>query len=106
MLDDFLNATNQLPTPSNLGDGVELDSALVILVNIIILLGLAISFIAVVISFVKFILSMGDPKAAQEAQRSLTWSVIALVLCLIVFGLKSILANLLGASFTSGTVSL
>ncbi len=106
MADFFNTVTDSIEVPANLGAGANLGSAALVFANIAIILGIAVSFIAVSISLYKYMLSMGDPKAVQEAQRSLTWSIVAFILCLIAFGIKTILVNLLGVSLSSGTVSL
>ena len=104
---EFFNAvTDSIDVPANLGTGADLGSAVLVFANIAILLGLAVSFIAISVSLYKYMLAMGDPKAVQEAQRSLTWSIVAFVLCLAAFGIKTVLVSLLGVSLSSGTVSL
>lgn len=58
---------------------------------------LTMTFIATMLSGIKFGLARGDVKAYQEAQRALTYSVVAFLLAAGAFFLRGILLRSLGA---------
>lgn len=67
--------------------------------NIVLGSALAISMIAITLSGIKFITAKGDPKAKSAAQSALTHSVLALVLSIGAFTIKTILFNVIGGDF-------
>lgn len=77
---------------ASIADGVT------VFANIAIILGVGLSTFALAYSLIMYITSAGDPKAAQKAQHALTWAVIGLIVCSIVWGIKTALLNLMGVS--------
>ncbi len=79
-----------------IGDSYSLYSVIYLGVNVVIVLAIGISLIAIAYSFLKFIMSQGDPKAVQEAKTSLTWAVIAFLIGVFTFTIKTIVMKLFG----------
>jgi len=67
--------------------------------NIVFGSAVAISMIAMIFSGIKYVMAKGDPKAAAAAQQSLTHSVIALILTIGAYTIKTIIFNVLGGDF-------
>jgi hypothetical protein len=64
--------------------------------NIFLGTALAISLIAIILSGIKYITAKGDPKAKAAAQQALTNSVIAFLLSIGAYTIKTIVFNVLG----------
>lgn len=67
--------------------------------NIVFGSAIAISLIASILSGIKFITAKGDPKAKAAAQSALTFSVLAFVLCIGAYTIKTVLFNVVGGDF-------
>ena len=53
------------------------------------------SFIFIIVGGYMWIISGGDPGRAKQAQGTLTWAILGLVIVLVIFGILSILINFL-----------
>lgn len=82
----------------------SLDAFVGVVLNVFLGTAGAVCVIAIILSGIKFITSGGDPKAADGARRALTYSVVAFLLAMGAFTLKSIILGALGAkgSFEGG----
>lgn len=60
-------------------------------------IALSVSFIAIIFSGIKFITARGDPKAYMGAQRALTYSIIAFLIAVGAFAIRTIVLNTIGA---------
>lgn len=67
--------------------------------NILLGVGLAISTIAIIMSGIKFVTAKGDPKAKASAQQALTFAVVAFVLTIGAFTIKTIVFNVIGGNY-------
>lgn len=67
--------------------------------NILLGTAIAISMIALVMSGIKFITARGDPKAKAGAQQALTYSVIAFILAIGAYTIKTVLFNVIGGDY-------
>lgn len=88
-------ATNNNPfdagaTPDSFGDIFGLG------INILIGAVIAVSVITTAYSGIKYTMSQGDPKAVDSARKSLTYSVVALVLALGAITIKAVVGNTIG----------
>ncbi len=63
--------------------------------NIAIIISAGLATVSLAYSFVMYVTSAGDPKAAQKASRALTWGIIALIVTMVAWGIKTILFKLL-----------
>ena len=70
-----------------------------IILNILLGSALAISMIAIILSGIKYVTSRGNDKAKGAAQSALTNSIIAFILAIGAFTVKSVIINLIGGSF-------
>ncbi len=53
------------------------------------------SFIFIIVGGYMWIISGGDPSRTKQAQGTLTWAILGLVIVLVIFGIISILINFL-----------
>lgn len=67
--------------------------------NILLGTALAVSMIAIIMSGIKIVTSRGDPKAKGAAQQALTYSVLAFVLAIAAFTIKTIIFNVMGGDY-------
>ncbi len=67
-------------------------------INVLTGIVISVSTIAIVISGIKFIMSEGDPKAVDAAKKSLTYSIIGLILGLTAVVAKTIIVNIVDAT--------
>ncbi len=67
--------------------------------NILLGVTLAISIIAIIMSGIKFVTAKGDPKAKASAQQALTFAVVAFVLAIGAFTVKTIVFNVIGGDY-------
>jgi hypothetical protein len=68
-------------------------------INIVLGVSLAISMISLIMSGIKYITAKSDPKATSSAQQAITYSVLAFVLTIAAFTIKTILFNVMGGDF-------
>ncbi|AHB40624.1 TPA: hypothetical protein DHW62_02450 [candidate division WWE3 bacterium] len=73
-----------------------------VITNILIIVGVAVVVIFLAMGFIKYITSGGDKNAVDSAQKTLTYAVIGGVGLLIVYGLRTLLLNLLNAQSLEG----
>lgn len=67
--------------------------------NILLGTAIAISMIALIISGIKFVIAKGDPKAKASAQQALTYSVVAFILAIGAYTIKTIIFNVMGGDY-------
>lgn len=97
MLDEFnwLNrVSGSLPTENRKISGFG--EMLALMLNIILGAGIAVSIIAIILSGIKFITSKGDFKATAEAKSALAYSILAFILVIGAFTVKTIILNMVG----------
>ena len=70
-----------------------------IALNVLLGTALAASMIFIIMSGIKIITSKGDPKAKAESKQAVTFSVVALILAIGAFTVKTILFNVMGGNF-------
>ena len=70
----------------------------VILINLISMLGFAISFVAIALSAVKYTLVGGEPEKAQSAWRTFLYGLIGAAISLGVFAIKNIIVKAIGVT--------
>jgi hypothetical protein len=88
-----------MPESGGGSDSIEtLGELLGTIINILMGIGFAVGFLALAAGFLQLVLSGGDPKATEKGFSTIKWSIIALVLTVLVFILKSILLNLFGVT--------
>lgn len=73
-----------------------------VVINILLGVTLSVSVIALIVSGIQYVASRGDIKATQQAQTSLTYSVIAIIITIAAGALVNIVFNLLGVNLPSG----
>ena len=89
------SAVSSVPIAVETNRGTDLTGLAVMFANIAVIIGAGVSLIGLAYSFIIYITSGGDPKTVQRAQRSVTWSVIGLLVSLAAWGIKTILFGLL-----------
>ena len=67
-------------------------------INVLTGIVISVSTISIVISGIKFIMSEGDPKSVDAAKKSLTYSIIGLILGLTAVVAKTVLVNIVDAN--------
>jgi len=67
--------------------------------NIVFGTAVAISMISLILSGIKIITSKGDPKAKAAAHQALTYSVVAFILSIGAYTIKTIIFNVVGGDF-------
>ncbi len=67
--------------------------------NIVFGTAIAISMVALIMSGIKYITAKGDPKAKASAQQAVTHSVLAFVLTIAAFTIKTVLFNVMGGDY-------
>lgn len=77
----------------------QVSDILGISLNIVLGTAIAISLIATILAGIKFITAKGDPKAKAAAQQSLTYAILAFVLTIGAYTIKTILFNVIGGDF-------
>lgn len=96
MFDD-LKVVLGIGDPNTLDPGYDsVGDFLGAVINIVLGIGISISIIAIIMSGIQFITARSDPKAAQQAKDSLTYSVFAFILTLGALSAKFIIAKLFG----------
>lgn len=68
----------------------------VIIANLFIIIAVGVSLISLALSFIKFITSIGDPKAVEKAQSGVLWGILGLIISLMAFTIKNILVRSAG----------
>lgn len=98
MFNDLTNVVNNsgIVGGSALAGDSSVGGAVQIAANVLVIIAASAAALAFAYSFVKFIMSQGDPKAVQEARDSVTWSVIALIVAAAAYSIKIIITNLIG----------
>jgi hypothetical protein len=76
----------------------SLSAILAIALNVVVGVGVALSIIGVAYSGIIYITSSGDPKNTKKAWDGFLWSAIAAASTLLVFAIKIIALNALGAN--------
>ncbi|GIW69301.1 MAG: hypothetical protein KatS3mg101_0048 [Patescibacteria group bacterium] len=66
--------------------------------NIAIILSFGLATISLAYAFVLYVYSRGDPKAVHRASQALLWAVIALIVSIAAWGIKTLFFGLLGFS--------
>jgi cytochrome bd-type quinol oxidase subunit 2 len=61
-------------------------------------IGIVMSVIGVLLSGIKYITAKSDPKAAEAAKNSLTWSIVAMLIVMGAFTIMTIITNALGVT--------
>ncbi len=94
--------TNLIAEESNItGTQYEsLGAIMSVVLNYIIGSGIAISLIVIIISGIKFMESLGDPKAVDSAKNALKYSILAFLLCGGALTIKAVVFNSIGVSNT------
>lgn len=69
-----------------------------IAINIVLGTAFTLSILGIILAGIKFVMSAGDPKQIDTAKRYLTAAVVAVVLSLGVFIVKTVILNILGSS--------
>lgn len=67
-------------------------------INIILGIGVALTVIFLILGGIQYMTSKGDQKAAQEARTSLTNAIIGFIVVVGAFTIRTILANIIGAT--------
>jgi|GEM_PF-3126070 hypothetical protein len=80
---------------------VEVSDFLGLGLNVLLGTTLAVSMISLILSGIKFVTAKGDPKAKAAAQQSLTYAVVAFILGIGAFTLKTIIFNVVGGDYGS-----
>lgn len=82
------------------GMGVnQVSDILGISLNIVFGTAIAISLIATILAGIKYVTAKGDPKAKAAAQQSLTYAILAFVLSIGAYTIKTIIFNVIGGNF-------
>lgn len=63
--------------------------------NVFIVMAFGVSFIMFAYAIIQYITSTGDPKKLEKPQKALFWSFVGMIGSLAVFGIKSLIINLL-----------
>lgn len=95
----------QTAAPVDKIEGIPVSSVnelVTVITNILIIVGVAVVVIFLAMGFIKYITSGGDKNAVDSAQKTLTYAVIGGVGLLIVYGLRTLLLNLLNAQSLEG----
>jgi hypothetical protein len=74
----------------------EVDTLFIMFANVFIIIAFGVSFLAFAFSFIQFITSTGDKKMTEKAQKNMSWSVIGLFACFILYGIKDALIKAFG----------
>ena len=77
------------------GSFIDLQDYAGVAINILLGTGVAISFIALILSGIKYMSARSDYKALDSAKQSLTYSIVATVLVVGAFAIYNILVNIL-----------
>lgn len=75
--------------------GKGLAELAIVFANVFLIIGAGLSTIGLAYSFVLYLTSGGDPKAVQRAQRALFWSLVAMLVSAIAWGVKAVLFTML-----------
>ncbi|KKS66525.1 MAG: hypothetical protein UV35_C0012G0001, partial [candidate division WWE3 bacterium GW2011_GWB1_42_6] len=82
------STVSQVQTAVDTNKQTDLAGLATMFANIAIIIGFGLALIGMAYSFVIFVTGGGDPKTVQRAKRSLTWSVIALLVSAGAWGIK------------------
>ncbi|MFZ2664127.1 MAG: hypothetical protein WAX66_02090 [Patescibacteria group bacterium] len=81
-----------------LGDDVtNLQELFTWITNLIIIVGLGVAVVFLALGFIKFITSQGDKVATEQAQKSVTYAILGGVGVFLVYLVKALVLNILGA---------
>ncbi len=81
---------------SNVGGVASISDMFAIIINVLLGVTFAISLVGIAYAFVQYIVSMGDKDAIKNAQKALTWSVIAMLVSFLAVILKTAFFKLIG----------
>lgn len=94
-----VHAQTAAPSDAALGLNITNISSLgYMITNVIIIVGVVVVLIMLALGFFKYLTSQGDKMAVESAQKTLTYAVIGAVGLLLVFSIRTIVYNLIGAN--------
>lgn len=84
-------SNSEIPVP-------EFDFAqlLTVAINVVTVVGFGVSFVMLAYSFIQFVMSTGDPKKTEKAQKAITWSIIGMLVISLLQGIKYLIKSFLG----------
>lgn len=97
----FKLAGNACTFDSKYGEIVTLECATVLFQNVLfwaLTFAGIIALILIIVGGIKYITSGGDAKAADGAKKTITWSLIGLVVIIMSFAVLNIIANITGVN--------
>lgn len=80
----------------------DLTTIISVLINFFIAVGFSLSMIGIAYAFIQFIMSKGDPKVQKVARDALTFSIVAMLISLLIVGIK--VAVFSAAGVVSGNI--
>jgi len=89
----------------NIGNVTSLSNIFSVVINILLSVTFAVSFIGMAYALFQFVISRGDKDLVGKAKNALTWSVAALLISFFVLVFKNALYSLIGVTneFTNTT---
>jgi hypothetical protein len=66
--------------------------------NVMVGAAISITLITLTYAFIQFTMAQGDPKLMQKARNAVFWSLIAMFIAFLSYGVKAVLFKLLGMS--------